>query len=68
MANELVEESGLKKIGFLGDQGLLAEHDGLGGGRVGKQQTPVNVSAITKIRVVGLLQILLSLPKLHQLK
>ena len=56
MADEFIEESWLQKIGFLGDQGLLAEHNSLGGGGVGQQQTPVDVSTIAEIRVVGLLR------------
>lgn len=55
MAEELFEEGWLEEVSLLGDEGLLAEDDGLCGGGVGEEEAPVDVAAVAEVRVVRLL-------------
>jgi hypothetical protein len=55
VADELVQKGRLQKVRLLGDERFLAKDNGLGSCGVRKEQTPVNVATVAKIRVVRLL-------------
>lgn len=56
VTDELVQQGGLNQVCLLWDQGLLRQNHLLGGHRVSGQQTPVNVTSITQVRVVRVLR------------
>ena len=55
VADQLVQQRGLQEICLLRDQRLLGQNHILGSRRVRGQQSPVDVAAVTKIRVVAVL-------------
>lgn len=52
VADELVQQGGLDQIRLLRDQRLFRQHHLLGRHWVGGQQAPVDVAAVTQVRVV----------------
>lgn len=56
VADELVQQGGLDQVRLLRDQRLLRQHHLLGRHRVGGQQAPVDVAAVTQVRVVRVLR------------
>ena len=55
VADELVEQRRLQQVRLLRDERLLGQHHLLGGGRVGRQQAPVDEAAVAQVRVVRVL-------------
>lgn len=55
VADELVQQGGLNQVRLLRDERLLRQHNLLGRHRVGGKQAPVDVAAVTQVRVVGVL-------------
>lgn len=56
MAYEFVQQGRFDQIGFLGNEGLLGQHDVFGGSGIGGKQTPVNVTPVPQVRIVAVLQ------------
>jgi len=55
MTDQLVEQSRLQQVSFLRDERLLGQNNLLGGGRVGRKQSPVDVATISQVWVVAVL-------------
>lgn len=55
VTDQLVQQRGLQEIRLLRYQRLLGQNHILGSRRVCGQQSPVDVAAVTKIRVVAVL-------------
>ena len=55
VTDQLVKQSRLQQISFLGDEGLLSQNNFLGSGRVSRQQSPVDVATVSQVRVVTVL-------------
>ena len=55
VADELIQQGRLYKVRLLRDEGLLGQHDLLGGSRVRAQQAPVDVATVSQVRVVAVL-------------
>ncbi len=56
VADELVQQGGLDQVCFLWNQRLLRQHNLFCGHRVSGQQAPVDVAAITQVRVIRVLR------------
>ena len=55
VADELVEERRFDEVGLLGDERFLRQHHLLSGGRIRRQQPPVDVATVAQVRVVAVL-------------
>ena len=55
MADEFVQERRFDEVCLLGDERFLSQHHLLRGGRVRRQQPPVDVAAVAQVRVVAVL-------------
>ena len=56
VADELVQQGWLDQVCLLRNERLLRQHNLLGSCRVRGQETPVDVAAITQVRVVTVLE------------
>ena len=55
VTDELIQQGRLYKVRLLRDERLLRQHDLLGGSGVRAQQAPVDVAAVSQVRVVAVL-------------
>ena len=55
VTNQLVQESGLQQVSLLSYERLLSENNILGSSRVSAQQSPVDESSVSQIRILTLL-------------
>ncbi len=56
MTDELVQEARLKEVSFLRDSRFLGQYYVLSGSWISGEQSPVDVTPITKVRVVAVLR------------
>ena len=55
VTDQLVQESGLQQVSLLSYERLLSEDNILGSSRVSAQQSPVDESSVSQIRILTLL-------------
>ena len=55
VTDQLVQESGLQQVSLLSYERLLSENNILGSSRVSAQQSPVDESSVSQIRILTLL-------------
>jgi len=55
VADKLIKKSWLQKIGFFADERFLCENNLFGGGRISREETPIDEATIAKVRIVRIL-------------